>query len=95
MELKDLYDLFFIAIIAIVLARWIKRRQAAQEKQRQRELDGTVLPAADARDETESRGADDASGGTPPADTAAHDAAADQPATEGDRHAPDDRAGSG
>ena len=39
MEARELFDLFFIAVIAIVVARYIRRRQAADLRRRSRPPD--------------------------------------------------------
>jgi membrane-anchored protein YejM (alkaline phosphatase superfamily) len=35
---QQLFDIVFIAVIAIVFARWLQRRQRAEERRREREL---------------------------------------------------------
>ena len=39
MEARELFDLFFIVVIAIVVARYLRRRQAADLRRRSRPLD--------------------------------------------------------
>jgi hypothetical protein len=91
MEPKDLYDLFFIAIIAIVLARWIKRRQAAEEKRRERELDSAVqAPGVEAATGAEPPGEEPGAGVDAPVSPPSG-RADDAPAETHDRD-PDDRA---
>ena len=65
MEARDFYDLFFIAIIAIVLARAIKRRQGAEERRRARLLESREATRAELPADDGVVGSPDAGDGTP------------------------------